>query len=206
MITVNKLSNKADLKLLNEAVLLEGLRTREPRIVNAFHQRVKRFTFSFVTKRKGSIDTAMDILQEAFYEFYKKIDQMYLQNDTKVSSFFMGFVKMVWLRHNERIIKNKETSTHDWQLLDRNPLAENILEKKEQRQLTKNILAECIQQLPKDGQELLKNYYYGKQPLNDIEKEMGYVAGYGKVKISRCREKLRSFIAEHPLRKELRYY
>ena len=55
-------------------------------------------------------------------------------------------------------------------------------------------LQNAMEKLCPDCQKVLRLYYYEDWCIEAIEKEMGYKPGFGRVRLYRCREKLKKLL------------
>jgi len=137
----------------------------------------------------GDKQTAIDILQETFFEALKKIDKFQPEKGSELT-----WLILLSKNHIKAALKNKqrfcnvteddcENFAHIFEKIADQPLPEEIIERKETIELVQITLAS----LPAKYKELLHQFYYQQKKLKEIaiENKQNIIAV--KVRLMRAR-------------------
>jgi RNA polymerase sigma factor (sigma-70 family) len=147
---------------------------------------------------------ADDVLQEGIMLLYDLIRDKRFQQKSKVRTFLLGICKNLIRNSNkkvDRILLNEEIKDD---LLVGNPYETPeiellLVEKTEQEDARDKILENLLEAMSENCKSVLTLYYFHSKNMTQIADERRLKnANMAKKAASRCREQLRSLIAEQP--------
>lgn len=184
---------------MDDQAYLEGLKNREPKILQAIYSNFFPAVLKLVESGKGNRLDAEDIFQDALVVLYRKLGKTDFELTSSFFTYFYAICRFCWY---ERIRKNKKTAiplTENEENAGEDPQVEQELIQTEQNQLYRRKFKE----LGADCQKLLQLFFKGEK-MAFIAEEMGYSSeGYAKKRKYKCKEKLVTLIKADHLYKEL---
>lgn len=139
----------------------------------------------------GNAQDADDVFQDAMVVLFRKIKARKLHLSSRLSTYFFGIAKKIWLKKRTR--RNKKPSTTEaspmqWTEDD----VATLLEKTERYRFFREKLAE----LGSDCRKVLE-LFFGGESMENIARAMGYAsAGYAKKRKFHCKKQLIRIIRE----------
>jgi len=183
---------------MKEETLTNALKKGE----NAAYEHAYRQYFpmirDYITKNNGSLEDAHDIFQETLIVLVKQLRKPNFEWKAKVSTFLYAIARKMWLY---KLRGKKEVDS-----LDAREDKEKILgtaeidgiEIKQVFEKKYQLVQEILQTLTKECQQVINAYYFKKLALKEIEMQMGYSKGFGKLKKKRCMDGFKKLILAHP--------
>ena len=148
---------------------MELLRNRDQKFMTESYQKVYPMVESFVVKNSGSKDDAQDIIQDAFFLLYKKIEDASFEITSQLSTYVFGISKNLWLKKitKKRLDKNAVLAENEF-----NDLPEEDYEK---FGLVKKLEAALVS-LGEPCKTIIEQFYYFKKSMKDIATLMHYTS------------------------------
>lgn len=171
--------------------LMRAIKTNDENALSNLYTANYKKVEHFILKNNGNTDQAKDIYQEAFIAMWQNIqmDKFQPQNDTSLHNYLFTIAKNKWLDHL-RSSNVKKTVSIDF-------LGENLMTIDELDDNTIELLEsikEKFRHLGDNCKELLKRFYYAKEPLKTIATAFNWTEETAKNNKYRCMEKLRQLI------------
>jgi len=179
---------------METATTLELIRQGDKQVFANIYHSISEDCKKFIFRRGGSIQLAEEVLHEALYRFFVKVQNtpdFTLQKS--VESVVFGFIKNVWL---EMMRKKKKEQVY-LSLDDDDGWAKDKLSDEEYEteffveEVESSALIRLMEKLGKDCKEVLVAFYVYKTSLAEIATELGLKKDYVKLKRFRCLKELR---------------
>lgn len=154
----------------------------------------------YLRKRGGKANDAKDLLQDAMYIFYKRIqedDQFTLTAPAEAYVFRVFYIKWLELMRSKGYgdmdldLDDDGNPTKDM-LTDEEPLPDDIDLTESEHPVVK-----LLDQLGKGCKQILLAYYVHEQSLKDIAEDLKQSYNYIKLKKHRCHQQLRDLYPDH---------
>ena len=142
---------------------------------------------AWVSRRGGSFDDARDVFQEALIIYYEKnaASENFCRDE---KAYLLGIAKHLWLR--------KFQSGKNFM-----PLDDDLSDPQEPAQPSELKLLHVLETAGKKCLELLRAFYYDRQPLKQVAENFGYSGERSAtVQKYKCLEKVRETVKEKSLR------
>ncbi|MCH2233446.1 MAG: sigma-70 family RNA polymerase sigma factor [Crocinitomicaceae bacterium] len=154
-------------KSMNQDVQL--LRARDEKFLTESYQKVYPMVESYVVKNSGSKDDAQDIIQDAYYLLYKKVEDTSFEITSQLSTYIFGISKNLWLKKitKKHVDPNAIKAEEEF-----NDLPDSDYEK---LGLLKK-LEKALVQLGEPCKTIIEQFYYFKRSMKDIATLMHYTS------------------------------
>lgn len=145
----------------------------------------------FVLKNNGTADEAKDVYQEAFIAVWRNLQlERFSGNDSALAGYLYRIAKNKWLDHlRSGQYKHKLPLTPQ---IENGMEADDGLTGDEQQYL--QAVRENFGKLGEACRELLRRFYYGREPLKVIATGFGWTEATAKNNKYRCLQRLRDLI------------
>ena len=175
-------------KSTSKEVLEEALRRGDPKAYEKVYRDSLPSILNLVGLNSGQEEDAQDLLQEAVIVLFRKLQQPDFVLTCKATTFIYSVCRHKWLR---QLVKRASAFTRLRDTAEFVEVPDNTAE--DQRDLLDKQLQEAFKHLDQNCQQILINYYFYNQSLEDIAKSLKvYNANAVKVKKFRCIEKLKN--------------
>lgn len=156
-------------------------------MLKALYKKAFPVIAAWVSRRGGSFDDAKDVFQEALIIFYeKKAASENFCHDEK--AYLFGIAKHLWLR---KVQSDKMFS----------PVDEELSDLQDDASPSEIKLLRVLESAGKKCLELLRAFYYEKQPLKQVASAFGYSGERSAtVQKYKCLEKVRDTVKQKSLR------
>lgn len=173
-----------------EPSAIELLRNRDQNFLSKSYQKVYPMVESYVIKNSGTKYDAQDIVQDAFFLLYKKVEDVQFEITSQLSTYIFGISKNLWLK---KITKKNPDNTKLEIENEFNDLPEDEYEK---LQLIKKLELALIK-LGEPCKTIIEQFYYFKKNMKDIAALMHYTsAENAKNQKYKCFNRLKKLAAE----------
>lgn len=141
----------------------------------------------YISRRGGSFDEAKDIFHDALVIFYEKSVENNLGDSINETAYLVGIAKHLWLRNFRNGI-------------DQTGLENIDVPFEEDETLSTNRLLNFLERAGHKCMQLLKSFYYDKQPLTEIAETFGFSGTRSAtVQKYKCLEKVRETVKQKAL-------
>ncbi|MEP7268323.1 MAG: sigma-70 family RNA polymerase sigma factor [Saprospiraceae bacterium] len=176
-----------------ENEIIEAIRSGQSDGIQQLYKRYYPMILNLIKLNGGKSQDAEDIFQEALISLISNIRKPGFTLTSKLSSYIYSICRNMWyykIRGNKGTIIDTEVlnSVPD---IDHLPEMETFEEKHK-------LIAQVFENLNKECQQILHEFYFLDRPLKDIGVEMNYTEGSIRVKKSRCMASLKKFVEDHP--------
>jgi len=165
--------------------------------------RYKVLVFTLASKMINNREEAEEVAQDTFIKAFNSLGKF--KGDSKFSTWLY---KIAYNTCLDRLKKNKKEQNVvpiDEFTASFVKTTENAFEALVEQD-RKQLIQDCLQQLPGDESFLLTLYYFEDQNLDEIAKIMDITANHVKVKLFRSRKKLAGILKQHLEPEILDYY
>ncbi len=165
--------------------------------------RYKILIFTLTSKMIKNKEEAEEVAQDTFIKVFNSLSKF--KGDSKFSTWMY---KIAYNTCLDRLKKNKKQEN----IFPIDEFTEPFVKTTENafdalvEQERKQLIQDCLQQLPGDESFLLTLYYFEDQNLEEIAKIMDITANNVKVKLFRSRKKLANILKQHLEPEILNYY
>ncbi len=151
----------------------------------------------YIMRNSGRLNDAEDIFQEALVVLYINAQKPDFQLTSSEGTYIFAIAKNLWL---DRLKKNKRLKVSAFQEKELAHLeATDDIAMKIEIEKKHELIIELIKNLGTICQEVLRRFYFNHEKLKTIGKAMGDGNSTSvRVRITRCRDKLRDQLREHP--------
>ncbi len=140
----------------------------------------------YVAARKGSLEDAQDIFQDALVIWYEQEQIVRISAE----AYVIGIAKHLWLRKSSR-------GRRQQQLAD---VLNNIAVAEKEPSVNTNNLLHLLETTGKKCMDLLRSFYYKKKTPAEIAEEQDYSSEHSaSVQKYKCLEKIRDTVKEKSL-------
>ena len=156
-------------------------------MLKALYKKAFPVIAAWVSRRGGSFDDAKDVFQEALIIFYEKkaASENFCRDE---NAYLLGIAKHLWLR---KFQSEKKLS----------PLDEELSDRQDDATPSEIKLLRVLESAGKKCLELLRAFYYEKQPLKHVAATFGYSGERSAtVQKYKCLEKVRDTVKQKSLR------
>jgi RNA polymerase sigma-70 factor, ECF subfamily len=176
-----KAAGEAELKGMLAAIA-KGDQQAMIRFYKAFESRV----YAFSMRRLSNPDEAEAVVVETMYEVWKVAKNF--QGASKVETWLLGIAKYKSLdKLRARDDDTDDIDDHAETLADEAPGVEQLVYAKERA----HVLADCIDELPKDQSEALHLVYFEGASVEDVSEIQAIPGGTVKTRLFHARKKLK---------------
>ena len=148
----------------------------------------------FASARKGSLQDAKDIFQDALVIFYEKTVEGKLEISVSDEAYILGIVKHLWIRKYKSDKKKVILNSIELLIIIPDDFYQEVKSAK---------LVQLLERAGKKCMELLSAFYYDKVPMADISNAFGYSSERSAtVQKFKCLEKVRDIVKEKSLNYE----
>jgi RNA polymerase sigma factor (sigma-70 family) len=185
----------------SDAELLQGLKQRDPQILNYLYKEFHPIAKSIVERNSGNREDTKDVLQDSIIVIYKKISAGDLDIKCSLKTFFYSVCRNIWNQRldrkwrmvYQREMANEESEDYEQEFFK---VDEEMLEKL-------RLFHHHFLKLPHDCQLILK-LFMAKSPLKEIAKVVGLKdESYVKTRKYLCKNMLRKRIMIDPAFKNI---
>jgi len=165
--------------------------------------RYKMLVFTLASKMINNREEAEEVAQDTFIKAFNSLGRF--KGDSKFSTWLY---KIAYNTSLDRLKKNKKEEgvvPIDEFTASFVKTTENAFEALVEQE-RKQLIQDCLQQLPGEESFLLTLYYFEDQNLDEIAKIMDITANHVKVKLFRSRKKLAAILKQHLEPEILDYY
>lgn len=172
--------------------LLELIRQKDTAAIRSIYLAVADPCRKYIRNHGGNEADAHDVLQEAMFRFYRKVNQhQSLELSVEVPSYVFGMIKNVWREKTKQRAKMQTFYDLDEEGSPvKDQLADEVEEIDEEEANSTRVI-QLLDQLGKNCKDILLAFYAYKMKLEDIAEEQGATYSYIKLKRHRCMEQLR---------------
>lgn len=210
----------ANLNEYSDEQLVEGLRTNDSKVFNFLYARYLPWAYKHVTSNSGTREDAEDLFTKLLLAIKKNIvEDRYEQRN------FEGYLKEVgrrlWLKELRKMgllrakkdeeaiatqqelhYEEEKTDTHRVVAFDdykHDRADEDELEEDQPNyKLVQLMLQAMKEKLDESCQELLTKRYFANIPLMEVADSLGWTYQYSRVKVVRCKDRLKKLVMEDP--------
>lgn len=146
----------------------------------------------YILKKGGTVSSAEDVFQEAFFACWKKLcsGKFCPKNKAEIEAYLFTAAKNKWM-DQLRVASKKRTVSIDEKFMElRSEETMDAHEHKEREQKL-SITLTAFEKLGKDCKELLTQFYFHKKSLRNISHELNIEEASAKNKKYRCIQKLK---------------
>lgn len=148
----------------------------------------------YISTRGGTFEEAKDVFQDAlllYYEHILKSDDRQVQNE---QGYLLGIARHLWLK---KFRKEQSSSSLEY------PEADQLIEEEAQETASSHKLLLFLEAAGKKCMDMLRAFYYDRQPLSDIARSFGY-SGIRSATVQKykCIEKVRDTVKEKSMQYE----
>lgn len=174
---------------------LEKFRNRDRCFLTSIYKSLSESTLGYVIKRGGDQVLAEEVLHEALFRCYSKVnDNLEFKLNKPVTAYVFGFVKIVHLEKARKNLKNlkreKPIDEEDgWRLekLEDESYRTDFFTKVDDA----SVVVPLLDELGKGCKDILIAFYVHNESLKSIADELDTTESYVKVKKHRCMKELR---------------
>jgi RNA polymerase sigma factor (sigma-70 family) len=171
----------------------EALLINRDKTLEKLYARTYPMVLHYVRQRGGTSDDAKDILQDAIILFYEKTVLDELTLTSTASTYIMGICKNLWRRQQEK--------KHSYQELTTEALETRWEEPETDAPAPARQLMDYVEQLGERCKQLLVNFYYFGQRMEQIAAGQGYRNVHtASVQKFKCLERLRKTVSHLTIR------
>lgn len=146
-----------------------------------------------VSRTGGSFDDAKDVFQDALVVYYEKQAAGTVTIQYSEKAYILGIAKHIWFRKSKT--NERQTALND--------SLEGVAAEEKAPSSSATKLLELLQTSGQKCMELLRAFYYDKQPLHQIASVFGFSGTRSAtVQKYKCLEKVRDTIKEKSLQYE----
>jgi RNA polymerase sigma factor (sigma-70 family) len=184
----------APLLFLNpDARILDLIRSGDEEALVRLYESNRRSVTALVTRNRGTIDDANDVLQEALVILWERVRQGRYEARAKLSTFVYATAKNIWLRHLARQRRETpmdmlpDTSPAE----DPSPLEEMVVTETAAR------VAHALSRLGEPCKTLLTLFYWEEASMQEIAMRLGFAnAETAKSKKYQCKQALHKLLRQ----------
>ena len=166
----------------------KALLSNREKALEKLYSRTYPMVLHYVKLRGGSAEDAQDLLQDAIILFYEKIIHDQLILTSAASTYLMGICKNHWRRLQEKRSQRTELSPEEFGNGREEPVTESQVPDKQ--------LMDYVEQLGEKCRQLLVNFYYFGQRIDQIAAGQGYRNLHTtSVQKYKCLERLRKAVS-----------
>ncbi|GAA3522427.1 hypothetical protein GCM10022393_41270 [Aquimarina addita] len=178
----------------NEDKILEGIRTGDVVITQAFYEYNLIYVRRYILQNMGNHQDVEDIVQEALVVLYQKLVTGTLEIQASIQTYFYGVCRNLWrsrLRTKEKLIVN------DALIVNKENAIDVSMTEKEEREEQEAIFYKHLLRLSTSDRELLTLFFKGKN-TKEITGITGYAENYVRKKKFIAKKKLLGMIEKDP--------
>jgi RNA polymerase sigma-70 factor, ECF subfamily len=179
-----QLTRKAEEPELRQtlAAIGEGDQQAMIRFYKAFESRV----YAFAMRRLSNPEEAESVVVETMYEVWKVAKNF--RSESRVETWLLGIAKYKSLdKLRARDDDNDDIDDHAETMADEAPGVEQLVYAKERA----HVLADCIDELPKDQSEALHLVYFEGSSVEEVGEVQSIPSGTVKTRLFHARKKLK---------------
>jgi DNA-directed RNA polymerase specialized sigma24 family protein len=166
-----------------EATVDLAIQQNTTALFTALYEKAFPRVAAFVSHRKGSLQDAKDIFQDALVIFYEKMMAHDLRISVSREAYILGIAKHLWIRKFNHDKLNVSLDDVEREIV----IPEDYFPTVEQ-----NKLLSFLELTGKRCLELLKAFYYDKLSAQDVSEKFGYGSTHSTtVQKFKCLEKVR---------------
>jgi RNA polymerase sigma factor (sigma-70 family) len=165
--------------------------------------RYKMLVFTLASKMITNREEAEEVAQDAFIKAFNSLGKF--KGDSKFSTWLYRIAYNTCLDRLKKNKKEENVVPVDEFTASFFKTTENAFEALVEQE-RKQLIQDCLQQLPGEEGFLLTLYYFEDQNLDEIAKIMDITANHVKVKLFRSRKKLAGILKRHLEPETLDYY
>lgn len=170
---------------------LEGIFQSNSEVLRELYREWRPGIIRHVQTKGGNAQDADDVFQDAMVVLYRKIKTGKLTLTSRLSTYFYGIAKKVWLKKRTRRLR-KQSPTEPSREYATEDNVEALLEKTERYRFFR----EKLRALGSDCRQILEMFITGES-MEKIARAMGFAsAGYAKKRKFYCKQKLIRLIRE----------
>ncbi|TAG49971.1 MAG: sigma-70 family RNA polymerase sigma factor [Betaproteobacteria bacterium] len=180
-LAITRRAEEPELKLTLVAIAT-GDQQAMIRFYKAFESRV----YAFAMRRVGNAEEAEGVVVETMYEVWKAAKNF--KGESKVETWLLGIAKYKSLdKLRARDLQTDDIEDYSETLADESPGTEQLVYAKERA----HILADCIDELPKDQSEALHLVYFEGASVEEVSEVQAIPGGTVKTRLFHARKKLK---------------
>lgn len=177
-----------------DAVIIQLFRSAQPQkreqAFQMLYQPLYQKAVGYLINQGASEDQAITAYHIALMRLEQKVAQPDFELNSKLSSFLMGILRLVWLEERRKVFRYSEVEEAPAEKL---ATQEQPMEEPEEERLHR-LLQQCLQQLEQDCKRILFYKYWLNLSMQQIAAQMGFTgknAAYSAAnKKNRCMKKL----------------
>ncbi len=177
-----------------DQALYDGLRNNhQPAFEHLYRQHYPAVR-QLVQQYRGSEDDARDIFQEGMIALWDNIRSgaYQLREGVKMSTYLIQICKLRWMDRMKKASSRYEIKQADYvEPATAADAMQNLTDHEEQKQFARNFA-----QLGKRCQEMLKRFYFEKQPLKEIAAALQIGEASAKNEKYRCMQRLKKIVTQ----------
>lgn len=176
---------------LNDQHYIRLVKEGDKNAFAALVDRYKDMVFTLSLKLLKDRQEAEEASQDTFLKVYKSLDKFKWE-----SKFSTWIYKVAFNTCLDRLKKNKRfqaiAGTDEINEQETEPII-NVLDSIEEKE-RKQMIQDCLQELPGEDSFLLTLYYFEEQSLEEVSKIIGITQNNVKIRLYRSRKKLASLL------------
>lgn len=153
------------------------------------YQKVYPSVAAYISKMGGSQEEAKDVFQDALVMYYERTVNKMVPQHVNERAYLFGMARHLWLRRYKEGIRYSDLENSEDAMFDDDyaePSSSRLLS------LLETAGKKCI--------ELLRAFYYDKQPLDKLASGLGYRSTHSvSVQKYKCLEQVRDHVKEKAL-------
>jgi len=170
---------------------LNAIKASDERTLGSLYTLHYKKVETFIIKNSGSTEHAKDIYQEAFVAMWRniQIDLFQPKDSSSIGNYLFTIARNKWMDHL-RSANVKKAVIHE--ISEENLMTIEQTDDNTIRRL--ELVKEKFRQLGDSCRELLKRFYYEREPLKHIAAAFNWTEATAKNNKYRCIEKLRALV------------
>ena len=183
---------------MNETILVEKLKKGSSEAYEHAYRQFFNMIRDYITRNNGTADDAHDIFQETLIVLVKQLRKPDFKLSAKVSTYLYSIARRMWLY---KLRDRKEVDSLDAREDKEKLLGEADLEGISLKQVFEEkheLVQKVLKTLTDECQKVIIGFYFKKLSLGELETQIGYNKGFGKVKKKRCMDGLKRLVLAHP--------
>jgi len=173
--------------------LVERLSGNDPKAFEFLYTQYFPAVRQLVQRQNGTEDDAKDVFQDGIIALWNNIREgrYELRQEVKLSSYLIQICKLRWVDRLKKASTRYEARQADFS----EPMAEaeamqQLIGREDRQQFSRQFA-----QLGERCQEMLKRFYFAKQPLQEIAEALSITEKTAKNEKYRCMQRLKKIVA-----------
>ncbi len=188
---------------MKEETLIEALKKGEHTAYEYAYRQYFPMIRDYLTKNNGSKEDAHDIFQETLIVLVKQLRKPTFKLSAKLGTYLYAIARKMWLY---KLRGKKEVDSLDARE-DKEKLLGAVdvdgIEIKQVFEKKYQLVQEVLKTLTEECQKVIISFYFKQLPLKEIEANLNYSKGFGKLKKKRCMDGFKKLVLAHPESKTL---